>query len=92
MMYTEDEAKTKWCPFARVAFSWGEGGSIFDGEGATPMATTVNRGRNLSADTLCIASACMAWQWEPEDEERPLSDQRATTRGYCGLTKREIGT
>jgi hypothetical protein len=47
---TEDEAKQRWCPFARYeAFKAG-----------------VNRSRDvpIPKPTLCLASDCMAWRWE----------------------------
>lgn len=50
---TESEAKTKWCPFARIAHVSG--------------ATANSRAHNdpdLSQD--CIGSACMAWRWNHE--------------------------
>lgn len=48
---TEDEAKTKWCPFAR-ALIWTTGPSLnrYDGD------------ENLERETCCLASACMAWR------------------------------
>lgn len=64
---TEDEAKTKWCPFARQATLQTE-----DHYGTTqPAGPVANRwvagphsgGRKpKSRITLCMASACMAWR------------------------------
>jgi hypothetical protein len=81
---TEDEAKTKWCPFARV------------GSGASGLGS-LNRdahpdsmfGRNqLPQLSMCIASACMAWRWraggtgdEVEERRKPPGEGH----GYCGL-------
>lgn len=68
---TEDEAKTKWCPFARV------------GVENDPTAASYNRlqedvdGRREPFQTLCIASRCMAFRW------LPIRDGKAG--GYCGL-------
>lgn len=79
---TEDEAKTKWCPFTRLLTHvsaqdgqgrYYEGGYSYnrspdDGEGYTPPST------------FCIASACMAWR-----EVCPRPSDRTKTQGYCGL-------
>jgi hypothetical protein len=46
---TEDEAKTKWCPFARIA----------DGE----PSVAVNRPEPYGDVPHCLASFCMAWRW-----------------------------
>jgi hypothetical protein len=54
---TEEEAKTKWCPFARLTFST-EGfaaGNRFD-----DCAWAEKR-------ALCIGSDCMAWRWSVKD-------------------------
>lgn len=62
-MLTEDQAKEKWCPFARVA-----GGALMrmDQDGVVSYVTApvaVNRGGNGSRDEVCcIASRCMAWR------------------------------
>ena len=52
---TENEAKAKWCPFARVVTG--------------PWAVAVNRvvdlktlKPHLPGTTMCIGSKCMAWQ------------------------------
>lgn len=55
MAFTEEEAKTKWCPFTRTAnFS-------VDGAG-------ISENRHPSGQLLegcnCIGSACMAWRSE----------------------------
>lgn len=63
MILTEEEAKTKWCPFARVIVS-------YDDVVQQPVA--FNRyhdnktGKSYPNFTSahCIASACAAWRWE----------------------------
>lgn len=71
---TEDDAKTKWCPHARVVTY------AADGE---PLMTATNRvsGGVLRAGSDCIASACMSWRW---------TQRSGTPRnhGYCGLAGR----
>lgn len=58
---TEDEAKTKWCPFARV-------GSENTGLGS------INRDMQVGAklsQAECVGSACMAWRRSAASQERP---------------------
>lgn len=49
-MMTEEEAKVKWCPFARQLEGYAEKCSL-------------NRNVDDEPRTFCIASACMAWRW-----------------------------
>lgn len=49
---TEQEAKTRWCPFARVTVEWTNG----------IAAANRNLSDNEKPLTLCIGSACMAWR------------------------------
>lgn len=97
---TEDEAKTKWCPFARVV--GGEGAAFNRSVGS--MGTAAEK--SIDPPMLCLASACMAWRWsEPmppgggpgsvdsaiamlgTDEQRARLGVRlaATRNGHCGL-------
>lgn len=93
---TEDEAKTKWCPFARVqcednraAFNRLIGAKEATDEFRTNFETILSR---------CIGSKCMAWRWEPPigdkrdirltkrpGEEPKFEDMTPPTHGYCGL-------
>lgn len=73
---TEDEAKTKWCPFGRYS----SGASGHSGAGGS-----WNRSNNNDAPTtFCIGSACMAWRtntdvlYKKDPDKYPLL-------GYCGL-------
>lgn len=66
---TEEEAKTKWCPFVRVA------------AGMRDLA--YNRAPNDSPikHTACIGSACMAWR----ETHRVTDANVDPRDGYCGL-------
>lgn len=70
-MYTEEEAKTKWCPHAVASHT-------------DPRAGFHNDGRPIQFP--CIASACMAWRWTIAPAyigpERTMSHE---AYGYCGL-------
>ena len=82
---TEDEAKTKWCPFVRVSGTGGE--------------WHTNRPSHADVDAKpfdhCIGSACMAWRVDAErfQDARSgrLSDRDTTGHGtwiklgHCGL-------
>lgn len=74
MLVTEEEAKAKWCPFARE----NDGGF---------RPTTVNRG--IGETCNCLASACMAWRrkWPgiPDDATITGSPTVVSAHGYCGL-------
>jgi hypothetical protein len=81
---TQDEAKTKWCPFARtVQFD------VIDAGASSPrnrvQSTKGSNAGTLYADTLagakCIASACMAWRWVAWNDVERIPDDH----GYCGL-------
>lgn len=78
MMHTEEEAKTKWCPFARTA--------TFETQSAvSESAATFNRpwsGSIAQEDCSCIASECMAWRW---DGVRGDDDNNDPVVGHCGL-------
>lgn len=84
---TEDEAKTKWCPFASSRLiQW-----------KTSTETITNQffaGPTSGApSTCCIASACMAWRevqkWAaPEVRTTGIPSEDAVLKphsGFCGL-------
>lgn len=74
---TEDEAKTKWCPFVRLGVTGCQAGGV-------------NRIADISASKVttdiapCIVSQCIAWRYIDGygPEETKLGDK---TKGYCGL-------
>ena len=66
---TEDEAKTKWCPFVRLVF-------LSQADPATYVGnrfewTDLELGDELDGQRmsgLCIGSECMAWRWTNSPE------------------------
>lgn len=92
---TEDEARKRWCPFARTYHP------ETDGDGETVAVASVNRGRDGAPDAwcLCIASDCMAWRWTSPPHWRVKRAQGITVavdkdtpdayqtrgNGYCGI-------
>ena len=84
MGLTEDEAKTKWCPFARIAFE----------SGSTNRAVVFDRASFDPKMDRCVGSACMAWRWvfiDKSTHERTEDGVRGEidmdyTRGHCGLS------
>ncbi len=86
---TEEEAKTKWCPFARVhqrtsfdVGAWETNSNRWaDDEAAHPDDM---QGTQLGSN--CIGSACMAWRWShgfPLPDDPPEISSRY--HGLCGL-------
>lgn len=75
---TEDEAKTKWCPFVRlVAADQEQEKLVYSGN----RLLDPDSGKIHTKGALCIASACMAWRWDI-DKNRAGPD---VDHGYCGL-------
>ena len=56
---TEDEMKTKWCPFSRYVIDAQlfASGNRFDGAGGRSI------GSLAQMSCLCLGSRCSAWQW-----------------------------
>lgn len=70
---TEDEARTKWCPFSRV----------------DNTHTAINRemaynGNSPANGSLCISSDCMAWR---HTKTPRLDEVGVAPEGECGLTR-----
>lgn len=74
-MYTEDEAKKKWCPMALMTHN---------------NNTGFNRNADGRMVTYCIASNCMMWKWEYKNQcidKEATHIKVKSNKGYCGLTK-----
>lgn len=73
-MLTEEEAKTKWCPFVRLTRAGT--GSIVN-----------NRGKWSDNINRCIASQCMAWRIgkEKAKPQRAGYPTEYENTGFCGL-------
>lgn len=81
MTYTEEEAREKWCPFAR----------LMDCLPNNEFCVTANRtdvndefGERFEQLNKCIASDCMAWR----KARIPKGIQASVEGGYCGLAGR----
>jgi hypothetical protein len=75
---TEEDARSKWCPFARVAIGVGPIGGSTTGYTVFNRATTVGE---APLNAMCLGSACMAWR------VRAAADGKGGWKGdgYCGL-------
>lgn len=78
---TEDEAKTKWCPFVR--HSDGNAGVFNSGNRSEDPINISHSGGQFGC--VCIGSECMAWRWNVETE----IDIPKLPTGYCGLAGKE---
>lgn len=84
MILTPEEARGRWCPFARVMATSGS------------LAASVNRGGDGSADEVrCLADGCMGWRWAPTltvnnptraigADGRQPGQRVDRTLGFCG--------
>ena len=74
MYLTEDEARQKWCPHARVPLA-------ADGYTGNRMDDTTGA-IVPEFGSRCIASQCMAWRWA----SLPVADtdDNPAEKGYCG--------
>jgi hypothetical protein len=80
---TEDEAKTKWCPFVRTGLVAGMAVNrhVADAPGAID---------GVHDETRCIGSGCMMWRVKVR-ESYPMdaSTNDLIVGGYCGLAGKD---
>lgn len=76
MLVTETEAKTKWCPMARVV---GAPGS----EAAGISWNRYPGDASPASSACCIASGCMMWRWEAGMVDSQIPQKK--WKGLCGL-------
>ena len=90
---TEDEAKTKWCPFARSVLIAKDGVDIPTHNRVGIVGHWTADGQNL---INCIGSDCMMWiatdnEYEPELPQNMTTavrvEQQGKPAGRCGLAK-----
>jgi len=82
---TEKEAKSKWCPFARVA-PQGNDGAANRWHAESPVVPWNDKDKDPHA--LCVASACMAWRIEVRAwwrNEHGGLEEGPKAVGFCGL-------
>lgn len=92
-LWTEEEAKTKWCPMARIVTGQTKGppGTV---NPELTVLSNANRDMDNEPLTRCFGSACMMWRKHdqigigPDGEKRDRDMDGRTRwkdRGYCGL-------
>jgi hypothetical protein len=78
---TEDEAKTKWCPFVRWT-AWDIKEMDLEADSRCIKSNRDDIAHENVSDITCIGSDCMAWRWMYGDSEFP---RKSSESGYCGL-------
>lgn len=85
-MITEDEARTKWCPFANVYVPYQNTGAAGNRGLSKDKGMQANEG-----SARCIASECMMWvatdnmPWPLNQHPSDASEPVYKPAGYCGL-------
>ncbi|MEJ0026038.1 MAG: hypothetical protein WDN01_08435 [Rhizomicrobium sp.] len=76
MYLSEEEAKERWCPFARV-------------EGSNRMFNTLSDGfKDSPAPYHCIAGECLAWREVHVTYLKVGTGKAMANHGYYGLAER----
>ena len=84
MILTEEEARTKWCPFVRLGHGYNR--LLLNGTEPGKVPHTAN----------CIASDCMAWQVVDDGHDRIVPPTTAIefeliTQGYVRVPAPDVG-
>ena len=86
---TEDEAKTKWCPMARIPWMQGQFPDISGFAINRQAIDEKPKNSDLPDMPKCIGSACMMWRWkdtsfDPNDklEKAELSLSREESKKF----------
>ena len=95
MFLSEEQAKKKWCPFAREA-TLIQNRSNNDAVPVEPVANrwqVKNKGKVENLATKCLASSCMAWREVANTTKKNNLgiDEIHPGGGYCGLAGRPDG-
>ncbi len=86
---TEEEAKKRWCPFARCFPDNSEG--MTDGAGNRWTLDQDDKPNAFGNDNKCIGSACMAWRWFHPGHDPDLPRQFPDVIGSELNKRRDIG-
>lgn len=81
---TEEEAKTKWCPFSRVV------GREVDSNELSSASNRYAMTDYFPLGSHCIGSSCMAWRWVYSDPNEAKTKggillPHSQWPGFCGL-------
>jgi hypothetical protein len=80
---SEDEAKTKWCPFRRIVRI------LHDvRKSEHPYEYTATDREQVPKELNCVASGCMAWRWTLGSPNVGNPPSTPMGDGYCGLAVR----
>lgn len=96
MLLTEEEAKKRWCPMARVSIGGKLPSSMnrLQTIGKDSDGETVTEGKlRLPVGARCIASECMAWRWR-EDRLQNVEQEAAeklVAEGWQAVAFRLVG-
>ena len=80
---TEEEAKKKWCPEARLIMASSNTEAPINAA-AGYNQSSLHEGNAMLKSAACLGANCMMWQWATE----PLKERNELRLGFCGLAMR----